>query len=1345
MKSDQEQEQRALSEARDDMSEAWSNYEKVSDKFNRTKQNLKEAEKAKEMEYNSADTTTRTNLTRKVTEEQDRLTTLGDAKKKTLERWMETKIFYEKLNSISITARENAQNATRKVESTTPASETRNPTIKEEPKVEAQNLFTNTMDTKVDSSDPRDVNDAAATSTKDDKLQNVIETFTKLFQQQQQFVANLTSSLGSGQKNPTKEEHLKMPTLPTFRITIGTAHRMDTPIEFAELVQMTLERDRVPKDRWAQAIAVLVPSESRYWVATQMNVDNFQAEFIKHFLSVSDHERLEDEYARITQGEKLNSEGKPQHFVEAIQQYCDRFMKLFHLLSKQENDPDVIKQFIRGLNHELKIPVKNNMAESKRHDGLGYTNIKDTIDMVIMTEGIYKTDHKRQIINHNSNSRSCKHCNQPYKQGEKHFCSNRQSSKNGIHRHNSESNNNTFSHHDGQANPTYIKGTHHNPNSPMKCRNCGSLTYVKATGCTKCKAGAPKQRTQVVQNIFKHPQQLETSGAEQQIEDLFTIQNINKMDDEGINPTHEFKKQRATESLIVVDVRMNGKEATCLLDNGANLSAVSLAWMVRNNLKFTPTSGQLLLGAAVNIQRIGTIEVEVRYYDRTARITCDVMDRKDSIDLLLGFPDWQKLGFWVGGLVIYRPQAVELEEITVNKEMFEDDSDDELDPRIKAALERNAKLDPHSVCKHPLAILDLPTTSEPELYSRRNYVKPGDFAAVDETLQSWIDDGIVEIAPEDTKCILPLLTVPKHDDQGRKSGTRVCIDMREFNKLLDPDDYPLPTVAEVISVAGQYSGPNSRRTKIDCSAAYHRFTLKDKLIAFVWRGTTYRFTRAMFGVKTMTAKFQRVVDSIFRDLSWLTPYIDDFSFGADDKEECVLRSVTVVDRCTDNGLMIKPPKCYFCKKIIPLLGHLLSCTGVSMAPHKVEAISKWPLPLTGKAIMRFLGLANHYRNFIKNFATITQPLDVLRNAKTIDWTKGKEEAKQAFEEIKKEMIKEVTLAYTNPGKTVLIGTDASEKGIGAWRGHAKDDIPIENLREPDIEICEFASKALPESAQHGSATYRELLAIIFALKKFEKHLLGTKFILFTDHKALVYLFNKKQTSPLALRWIDYLANFDFEIIHWKGQENTIADALSRMDMNNIILNAATTNQDYPVKDSVLNEAEQIKLIEKQHRMGHLGISEVYKQLRLQGYFWDKMKQSIQEVLMKCTACQQETVQKHGFHPLKSINVLLPWDHIAIDTVVEVPVSTEGHDTLLVVVDMATRFVILKALKGKNANQIASALLETFGTFGFPTIVQSDNGTEFVNEIVRQLTKQVGIDHRTISAYHPRANGAQQRH
>ena len=78
------------------------------------------------------------------------------------------------------------------------------------------------------------------------------------------------------------------------------------------------------------------------------------------------------------------------------------------------------------------------------------------------------------------------------------------------------------------------------------------------------------------------------------------------------------------------------------------------------------------------------------------------------------------------------------------------------------------------------------------------------------------------------------------------------------------------------------------------------------------------------------------------------------------------------------------------------------------------------------------------------------------------------------------------------------------------------------------------------------------------------------------------------------------------------------------------------------------------------------------------------------------------------------------------------------------ISLCTRFVMLKALKDKNQFTVAQSLLETFCTFGFPVILQSDNGTEFVNRVVEKMIEIARTEHRTITAYNPQANGVAER-
>ena len=119
--------------------------------------------------------------------------------------------------------------------------------------------------------------------------------------------------------------------------------------------------------------------------------------------------------------------------------------------------------------------------------------------------------------------------------------------------------------------------------------------------------------------------------------------------------------------------------------------------------------------------------------------------------------------------------------------------------------------------------------------------------------------------------------------------------------------------------------------------------------------------------------------------------------------------------------------------------------------------------------------------------------------------------------------------------------------------------------------------------------------------------------------------------------------------------------------------------------------------------------------------------------------QKYNIGKAGYHPLTSGTADLPLDHLAID-LKEMPRSAQGNNFILVIIDIFTRFVILRAIKSKQKREVAGVLEEVFLLLGFPKILQSDNGKEFCNSIIDEIAKIALVEKRTIT----QANGAAER-
>jgi hypothetical protein len=176
----------------------------------------------------------------------------------------------------------------------------------------------------------------------------------------------------------------------------------------------------------------------------------------------------------------------------------------------------------------------------------------------------------------------------------------------------------------------------------------------------------------------------------------------------------------------------------------------------------------------------------------------------------------------------------------------------------------------------------------------------------------------------------------------------------------------------------------------------------------------------------------------------------------------------------------------------------------------------------------------------------------------------------------------------------------------------------------------------------------------------------------------------------------------------------------------------------------VDEKEKLDIINTEHALGHFGREAIYQAIHNKQIWWPNIRKDIQNVISNCDACNRFVVVKAGYHPAQYIHATGPWNHIQVDSSVHLPVSPDGYTVLLVVIDVFTGFVILRPLKTNDAASVARKLWKLFCMFGLPKIIQSDNGPEFVNDILRCLVKITGIDHRLISPYNPRADGKVER-
>ena len=218
-------------------------------------------------------------------------------------------------------------------------------------------------------------------------------------------------------------------------------------------------------------------------------------------------------------------------------------------------------------------------------------------------------------------------------------------------------------------------------------------------------------------------------------------------------------------------------------------------------------------------------------------------------------------------------------------------------------------------------------------------------------------------------------------------------------------------------------------------------------------------------------------------------------------------------------------------------------------------------------------MVNYYHQFIPHCSSKLSSLtEIIKNKKKLEKLKWTEETIISFENIKNDLTQSTQLYYYDTSEEITLTTDASNFAIGAVLNKT-----INNSQKP----ISFFSKKLKIHQTHYSTFDRELLAIYEAIKHFEYLLEAKEFIILTDHKPLINAINMKTPSPRQIRQLSYISQFNWKIEYIPGNNNIVADALSRLneDINQINFENILTN-----KELFTNQQDIIEQLPKQHSL-----------------------------------------------------------------------------------------------------------------------------------------------------------------
>ncbi|GJY40109.1 putative reverse transcriptase domain-containing protein [Tanacetum coccineum] len=365
----------------------------------------------------------------------------------------------------------------------------------------------------------------------------------------------------------------------------------------------------------------------------------------------------------------------------------------------------------------------------------------------------------------------------------------------------------------------------------------------------------------------------------------------------------------------------------------------------------------------------------------------------------------------------------------------------------------------------------------------------------------------------------------------------------------------------------------------------------------------------------------------------------------------------MLDLLRKEKLYAKFSKCEFWLQEVYFLGHVVNHDSIHVDPSKIEAVKSWKAPTTPYEVRSFLGLAGYYRRFIENFSKIAKPFTLLtQNNQKYEWGKKQE---KAFQTLKENLCNAPILSLPDRVENFVVYCDASNQGLGCV------------LMQRD------------------------------------------KSVIYTDHKSLQHIFDKKELNMRQRRWLELFSDYEYEIKYHPSKANVVADALSEAFKDENVIAEGLNGTDQQMEKREDGSLHYMDLI------------------------WVPLVGGVRTKIMdeahktsKCLTCAKVKAE----HQRPSGLLQQPeipewrWEKIAMDFITKLPRSSSGHDAIWVIVDRLTKLAHFLAIQEDYSMEKLSRLYidEIVARHGVPTSIISNRDGRFTSRFWQTMQKSLGM-------------------